>query len=202
VVFDLGNVLIRWDPRILYRKLIADEDEVERFLAEVCTPEWNAAQDRGRPWDEGIAEAVAAHPHHEPLIRAFYERWDEMCPGPVEGTADIVAELRAAAVPLFALSNWSAETFHRVRQQYAVLDWFDGMVISGEEYLVKPEPEIYDVLLRRFGLVAGRTVFIDDAAHNIDAAVACGMVGVPFTDAARLRRDLAALGLPVAPAAD
>jgi 2-haloacid dehalogenase len=198
VVFDLGNVLVQWDPRFLYRQLLASDDEVERFLAEVCTPEWNEAQDRGRPFAEGIAEAIGRHPHHEPLIRAFYDRWDEMCPGLVDGTVDVLAELRAARIPLYALSNWSLETFARVRHRFVFLDWFDGLVISAAERIVKPDPAIFEVLLARYGLAAGRTVFVDDAPRNVSAAAGLGFVALPFTGAARLRADLAALGLPVA----
>jgi 2-haloacid dehalogenase len=198
VVFDLGNVLVQWDPRHLYRRLLSTDDEVEAFLAEVCTPEWNEAQDRGRPFAEGIAEAVARHPHHEPLIRAFWDRWDEMVPGPVEGTADVLDELHAAGIPLYALSNWSLETFERVRHRYAFLTRFDGLVISAAERLVKPDPAIFELLLARYGLNAERTAFVDDAPRNVEAAAALGFVALPFTSAARLRVDLAALGLPVA----
>jgi 2-haloacid dehalogenase len=201
VTFDLGNVLVQWDPRFLYRQLLDTEDEVEAFLAEVCTPEWNDAQDRGRPWSEGIAEAIAHHPEHEALIRAFYDRWDEMCPGLVAGTVDVVAELAGAGIPLYALSNWSLETFERVRHRFDFLAHFDGLVISAAERLVKPDPAIFELLLDRYGLVAERTVFIDDAPRNVATAAALGFVSVPFTDAARLRRDLAALGLPVRAAA-
>jgi 2-haloacid dehalogenase len=201
VVFDLGNVLVRWDPRFLYRQLLDTDDAVEAFLAEVCTPEWNEAQDRGRPWADGIAEAVARHPEHEALIRAFYDRWDEMCPGLVEGTPEVLAELADARVPLYALSNWSLETFERVRHRFDFLERFDGLVISAAERLVKPEPAIFELLLERYGLVAERTVFIDDAPRNIEAAAALGFLTVPFTDAIRLRRDLEALGLPVRAAA-
>jgi 2-haloacid dehalogenase len=197
VVFDLGNVLVQWDPRFLYRQLLSSEAAVEEFLAEVCTPEWNEAQDRGRPFAEGITEAIERHPVHEPLIRAFFDRWDEMCPGLVAGTVEVLAELHAAAVPLYALSNWSLETFARVRHRFDFLDWFEGMVISAAEGIVKPEPAIYELLLDRFGLTAERTVFIDDAARNIDAARGCGLVPVLFTDADTLRQDLRRLGLPV-----
>ena len=201
VVFDLGNVLVQWDPRFLYRQLLDTDDEVEAFLAEVCTPEWNEAQDRGRPWAEGIAEAVDRHPEHEALIRAFHDRWDEMCPGLVEGTPELVAELADAGIPLYALSNWSLETFERVRHRFHFLDRFDGLVISAAERLVKPDPAIFELLLERYALSAERTVFIDDSPRNVEAAASLGFVSLPFTGAPRLRRDLAALGLPVRTAA-
>jgi 2-haloacid dehalogenase len=198
VVFDLGNVLVQWDPRHLYRKLLASDDEVEAFLADVCTPEWNEAMDRGRPFAEGIAEAIERHPGRAELIRAFWERWDEMVPGLVEGTVDVLDELHAVGIPLYALSNWSLETFERVRHRYHFLDRFDGLVISAAERLAKPDPAIFELLLSRYGLAPERTVFIDDAPRNVTAAAALGFVALPFVDAARLRVDLAALGLPVA----
>jgi 2-haloacid dehalogenase len=198
VVFDLGNVLVQWDPRHLYRKLLASDEEIEAFLAEVCTPQWNAAMDRGRPFAEGIAEAIERHPGRAELIRAFWERWDEMSPGLVEGTVAVLDELHAAGIPLYALSNWSLETFERVRHRYDFLDRFDGLVISAAERLVKPEPAIFELLLARYSLTAARTVFVDDATPNVETAAALGFVALPFTTAARLRVDLAALGLPVA----
>jgi 2-haloacid dehalogenase len=197
VVFDLGNVLVQWDPRHLYRKLLATDDEIEAFLADVCTYEWNEAQDRGRPFAEGIAEAIERHPHHAPLIRAFWERWDEMSPGLVEGAVAVLDALHAARIPLYALSNFSLETFERVRHRFGFLDRFDGLVISAAEGLVKPEPAIFELLLARYDLTAERTVFVDDSPPNVEAAAALGFVALPFTGAARLRVDLAALGLPV-----
>ncbi len=178
VVFDLGNVLVQWDPRHLYRKLLATDDEVEAFLADVCTPEWNEAQDRGRPFAEGIEEAIGRHPQHEPLIRAFWERWDEMCPGLVDGTVAVLDELHAAGIPLYALSNWSLETFERVRHGFDFLDRFDGLVISAAERLVKPEPAIFELLLSRYGLAAGRTAFVDDAAPQRRRGRRPGLRGV------------------------
>ena len=117
VVFDLGGVLIDWDPRYLYRKLLADEAAVEEFLATVCTPEWNAEQDRGRPFAEGVAELVERHPEHAAAIAAYRERWPEMVAGDVPGTVEVLADLRAAGVPLYALTNWSAETFAITRSR-------------------------------------------------------------------------------------
>jgi 2-haloacid dehalogenase len=198
VVFDLGGVLIDWDPRRLFRKLLADEAAVEEFLATVCTPEWNAEQDRGRPFAEGVAELVERHPAHAAAIAAYHERWPEMLGGEVPGTVALLAELRAAGVPLYALSNWSAETFALTRERFPFLEWFDGLVISGEERIAKPDREIFELLLDRFGLDAARTLFVDDSAANVAAAREVGMDAVPFHDAAGLRRELAARGLEVA----
>jgi 2-haloacid dehalogenase len=195
VVFDLGGVLIDWDPRLLYRKLLADEAAVEEFLATVCTPEWNAEQDRGRPFAEAVAELVERHPAHAAAITAYHERWTEMLGGEIPGTVAVLAELRAAGVPLYALSNWSAETFRLTRGRFPFLEWFDGLVVSGEEGVTKPDRRVFELLIERFGLVPAATLFVDDSAINVTAARDLGLDAVRFRDAAGLRRDLTARGL-------
>jgi 2-haloacid dehalogenase len=199
-VFDLGGVLIDWDPRYLYRKLLADEGEVEEFLATVCTPEWNAEQDRGRPFAEGVAELVERHPAHAAAIAAFHERWPEMLGGDIPGAVELLAELRATGLPLYALTNWSAETFVVARERFAFLDWFDGLLVSGEERIIKPDPAIFELLLDRFGLDPGSTFYVDDSPANVAAAAALGLDAVRFTGPERLRRDLAARRLLARPA--
>jgi 2-haloacid dehalogenase len=195
VVFDLGGVLIDWDPRHLYRTLFADEAAMEDFLATVATSEWNRAQDAGRPWAEAVEELAARHPDRRELIEAYWRRWPEMLGGPIEPTVEILDELRRADVRLYALSNWSAETFPVARPRFTFLEWFDGIVISGEARLIKPDPRIFELLLRRFDLDAATTVFIDDHAANVDAAAAIGMRALRFVDAPTLHRDLLGLGL-------
>jgi 2-haloacid dehalogenase len=195
VVFDLGGVLIDWDPRYLYRKLLDDEAAVEAFLATVCTPEWNAEQDRGRPFAEGVAELVERHPVHTAAITAYHERWPEMLGGAVGGTVEVLAELRAAGVPVYALTNWSAETFGIARERFEFLEWFDGVLVSGEERMIKPDPAIFRLLLDRFGLDPGATFYIDDSPANVAAADLLGFDAVRFTSPAQLRRDLEARGL-------
>jgi len=195
VVFDLGGVLIDWDPRRLYRKLLADEAAVEEFLATITTAEWNAEQDRGRPFAEAVAELVERHPAHAAAITAYHERWTEMLGGEIPDTVAVLADLRDAGVPLYALSNWSAETFRLTRDRFPFLEWFDGLVVSGKEGVIKPDRRIFELLLDRFGLVAGSTLFVDDSRANVDAARAAGMDAVQFRGAGRLRRDLAARGL-------
>jgi 2-haloacid dehalogenase len=189
VVFDLGGVLIDWDPRYLYRKLLADEAAVEEFLATVCTPEWNAELDRGRPFAEGVAELVERHPEHAAAIAAYHERWPEMLAGDLPGTVEVLAELRAAGVPLYALTNWSAETFAITRGRFEWLDWFDGLLVSGEERMTKPDPAFFRLLLDRFGLDPGATVFVDDSEANVAAARELGIDAVRFTGPDRLRRE-------------
>ena len=195
VVFDLGGVLIDWDPRYLYRKLLDDEATVEEFLATVCTPEWNAEQDRGRPFAEGVAELVERHPVHAAAITAYHERWPEMLGGAVGGTVEVLAELRTAGVPVYALTNWSAETFGIARERFEFLEWFDGVLVSGEERMIKPDPAIFRLLLDRFGLDPGATFYIDDSPANVAAADRIGFDAVRFTSPAQLRRDLEARGL-------
>ena len=198
VVFDLGGVLIDWDPRYLYRSLFdGDEAAMDRFLATVCTPEWNRGQDAGRPWSEAIASLVAEHPEHADLIRAFWDRWPETLGDAIGPTVEVLADLRAAGVPLFALSNWSAETFPIARPRYSFLDWFDGIVISGEVGAAKPDSRIYEALIERHGLDPASLAFVDEVPANVAAAAQLGMRGLVFTSAARLRRDLEALGLPI-----
>jgi 2-haloacid dehalogenase len=195
VVFDLGGVLIDWDPRYLYRKLLRDETAVEEFLATVATPEWNAEQDRGRPFADAVAELAARHPAKAAAIAAYHDRWPEMLGGDIPGTVALLAELRAAGVPVYALSNWSAETFPLARERFPFLAWFDGLMISGEERVAKPDRRIFELLLDRFGLTPAATVFVDDADANVRAARAVGLDAVLFRDAAQLRRELAARGL-------
>jgi 2-haloacid dehalogenase len=192
VVFDLGGVLIEWDPRHLYRKLLADEAAVEEFLATVCTPEWNAELDRGRPFAEGVAELVERHPEHAAAIAAYHERWPEMVAGDIPGTVEVLAELRAAGVPLYALTNWSAETFAITRGRFEFLEWFDGLLVSGEERVTKPDPAIFQLLLDRFGLDPTATVFVDDSAANVAAARRLGFDAIRFTGHEELRRELVA----------
>jgi 2-haloacid dehalogenase len=195
VVFDLGGVLIDWDPRYLYRTLFDDEAEMESFLATVTTPEWNLAQDAGRSWAEAVEELAARHPEHRERIEAYWHRWPETLGEAIEPTVAVLAELRERAVRLLALSNWSAETFPLARPRYPFLEWFDGIVISGQERLVKPDPRLFGVLVERHGIEPSTTVFVDDQPRNVEAAAALGFRALRFVDAASLREDLQRLGL-------
>jgi 2-haloacid dehalogenase len=196
VVFDLGGVLIDWNPRYVYRQLFENDDEaMERFLADVCSPEWTARIDAGRPFADAVAELSAVHPDDDTLIRAFHERWPEMVAGPIEPTVMVLDELRMSNVRLFALSNWSAETFPLVSGRFPFLKAFEGVLLSGDAGFAKPAPEIFEVFLERFGLDAARSVYIDDSQRNLDSAVALGFDGVRFTDAGDLRIRLENRGL-------
>jgi 2-haloacid dehalogenase len=195
VVFDVGNVLIRWDPRHLYRKLFADEATMESFLAEVCTDAWNIEQDRGRSWAEAVAERCALFPDHAPLIRAYSERWHEMVPGEIEGTGALHAALATRGVPLYAITNFSTEKFAEAQARFPLLRGFRDVVVSGQERMLKPDPAIYRVLLDRNGLEAGRCLFVDDSLKNVRGAEAVGMRAHHFREAGALAADLRGLGL-------
>ena len=199
VVFDLGNVLIRWNPRNLYHKLFDNEQDMETFLSEVCNTDWNEQQDAGRPWQEAIDEAIARHPNQEALIRAYRERWEEMLDGALEETVLILEELHDNGVRLLALTNWSAETFPIALERFAFLQKFEDILVSGQEGIIKPAPEIFQLLKARYQFAGHHAVFIDDHAPNIEGARREGFNALQFTTAQQLRTELIALGLPVAP---
>jgi 2-haloacid dehalogenase len=199
-VFDLGNVLIDWNPRHLYRKLFGGDDAaMEHFLATVCTQDWNERQDAGRSFAEAVEELCAVHGDQRALIEAWPQRFDEMMAGAIPGTVDILAALRARGVPLYALSNWSAETYPIAERRFDFLGWFRGVLLSGREGLKKPDPRIFALLLARFGLAPDDAVFVDDNPHNVAAAEALGIRAIHFTGPetgpSTVRRELAAFGL-------
>lgn len=195
VVFDLGGVLVDWDPRYLYRRLLPDDEAVERFLDEVDFAGWNHRQDAGGSWAEAVEAHSAEHPHHRELLAAYPARFRETLGGEVPGTAQVLRELHAGGIRLLALTNWSAETFPHARELFGFLDLFEDVVVSGEEGLAKPDPAVFRLLLDRHGLDPRETVFVDDSAANVAAAAATGMVALRFRDATTLRADLRRLGL-------
>jgi 2-haloacid dehalogenase len=195
-VFDLGGVLIDWNPRYLYRKLFDGKTEaMEEFLATVCTQSWNELQDAGRPFADAGASLKLVHPHKGQLIDAWFRRYDEMLAGPISGTVDILTNLNSRGVPLYALSNWSAETFPAALERFEFLKWFRGVMLSGEVKLLKPDPRIFELFLATFAIDPALTVYIDDRRPNVEAAMGFGMHGILFTDAAALRNELIGLGL-------
>jgi 2-haloacid dehalogenase len=195
VVFDLGGVLLDWNPRHLYRKLFSDEAEMERFLAEVCTLDWHDAHDRGLPLYDGCRQLSRAHPEYEAEIMAWAQRSEEMIAGPIPDTVQLLAELRARGVPCYALTNMELETYPLRRDRFEFLRWFEGTVVSSQEQIAKPDPEIFTRLLVRFGLRPETTVMIDDSPRNLAAARALGVRTVQFHSAAQLRAWLAGAGL-------
>jgi 2-haloacid dehalogenase len=198
VVFDLGAVLIDWDARYLYRSLLPDEDAVAAFLVEVGFDEWNTALDAGRDWDEAVEWLAAHHPNRRNLIEAFRDRWEETLGQAIEPVVEILEELRRGGVRTFALSNWSRRTFDIAEPRFPFLDGFEGVVISGDVGVTKPDERMYRALLDRHGLRPAATVFIDDREDNVAAARRLGITGIRFRDPGQLRRDLVALGLPLA----
>lgn len=196
IVFDLGGVLLDWNPRYLYRSLFkGDEAAMEHFLSEICTPEWNSRQDAGRPFAEAVAELSALHPQHRELIEVYHTRWGEMLADPIEGTVAVLENLHSQGHYLCALSNWSAETFPIARTRHAFLKRFQTIVLSGEEKLIKPDPAIFHVLLRRIGRRAEECLFIDDAPANVQAARRLGFETMAFTSPEDLRLELIERGL-------
>ena len=195
-IFDLGGVLLDWNPRYLYRKLFnGDEAAVEHFLATVCTTEWNERQDAGRSFADAKRELLPRHVDQLDLIEAFGKRFGEMIPGAIAGTVDVLAELKERGVPIYAITNWSAETFPPQRQRFAFLSWFDGIVVSGNEGVMKPDPRIFRILFERHGVAPESAVFIDDVATNAAAASALGIHGIHFRSPDQLRRELVAVGI-------
>ena len=196
VVFDVGNVLLRWDPRFLYRRIFDEEERMEWFLANVCTSAWNVEQDRGRDWDEAVAFLVERHPDHEIPIRAFHERWHETVSGVIEENVALLQRLREAGVPTYCITNFSGAKFREAQTRYPFLASFDGAIVSGDERLLKPDPAIYRLLLTRYGLVAEDCVFIDDSLANVEGARAVGMEAIDYREPMNLGSELARLGIP------
>ncbi len=194
-MFDLGGVLLDWNPRYLYRKLFDDEAEMERFLSEVCTMEWHHAHDLGVPPEQTSPPLVAAHPEYAEQIWAWTQRTEEMLGGPIEPTVEILRALKAAGVPCYALTNMETWTYPDRRERYPFLRCFDGSVVSGFEGVAKPDPRAFELLLERFGLDPARTVFIDDSRANVEAARGVGLQAVRFESPEQLRAVLQDAGL-------
>ena len=196
IIFDYGNVLIDWNPRNVYRRYFPDDREgMERFLQEINFMEWNALQDRGRPFEEGVAILSEQFPQYADLIRAYHENWLESIGEAFTGTVEILKRLKWAGYPLYGFSNWSAETFPLIRAQHDFFDLFDDMVISGAVGFVKPEPEIYQIMLEKVGRPAQECLFIDDSLPNIQQANTIGFATIHFQSPAQLEEDLKQLGL-------
>lgn len=192
IIFDLGAVLIDWHPKHLYKKLFTDEAEMESFLANICTSAWNEEQDAGRPVKEGTEALIAQYPEYEANVRAFYDRWDEMLNGTVPDMFELFNELKQSGkYKLYALSNWSAETWPIALSKYGFLNDFDGLVISGLEGIRKPAPQFYRLLLERYNVNPAEALFIDDNYRNVLAAREMGIAAIHFTSAEELKKELA-----------
>jgi len=196
IIFDLGAVLIDWNPRYMYRTIFSDETEMEKFLADVTTSDWNEEQDAGRSLHEGTEELVKKFPQHEELIRAFYGRWDEMLGDAFHDVVALFRQLKEKGhYKIYALTNWSAETFPVALERFEFLHWFDGIVVSGTEKMRKPTPEFYHILLDRYLVKPEEALFIDDNYRNILAAEKLGIQCVHFTSAEELEKELKGLNV-------
>ena len=197
IVFDVGQVLIHWNPELVYRQLIPDADRRRWFFDNVCTHAWNREQDRGRSWAEGEAELIAQYPQEEPLIRAYRARWAEMIPHAYDDVVDILRGLTDSGIDVTMLTNFNDDTFTEARALYPFLDSSRGVTVSAEVRLLKPDRAIYDYHAATFELDPAATLFIDDAQANVDGAIAAGWNAVAFQGAEKLKTDLAALGVAI-----
>lgn len=191
IIFDLGNVLIDWNPYHLYRKIFDSDTEIQHFLETVCTMHWNEEQDAGRSLQAGTEVLVSQFPEHEEKIRAYYSRWDEMLGGSVEGTVEVFEKLKESGnYKLYALTNWATETFPVAFAKYHFLEWFDAIVVSGHEGMRKPDPRFYQLLLNRYQVKPDEALFIDDNYRNILAARAIGIPSIHFISAEDLKQQM------------
>jgi 2-haloacid dehalogenase len=190
IIFDLGGVLIDWNPKYLYSQIFKNEEEMKSFFENICTSDWNEEQDAGRSLKKGTEFLVNKYPDHEENIRAFYGRWEEMLKGPIQETVDLFKEIKNRGFRTYALTNWSEETFAIALNRFDFLKWFDGIVVSGTEKTTKPFPEIYKILFDRYNVVPNKAVFIDDNLRNIKAAEKLGLKVIHFEDSQRLKKEL------------
>lgn len=191
VIFDLGGVLIDWNPDYVFKTIFEKEEEKKWFFDNICTSDWNEEQDAGRSLKDATEELITKFPDHEPNIRAFYDRWEEMLGGPIEGTVEVLKDLRSREeLKLYALTNWSAETFPVALERYDFLHWFDGRLVSGEEKTRKPFMDIYEKLINRFNINPTEAVYIDDNMRNLHPARELGMHIIHFKSPEQLKEEL------------
>jgi len=196
IIFDLGGVLIDWNPEYVYRRIFEKEEDMYFFFENICTPEWNLQQDAGRPLKEATNLLISQHPEYEREIEAYYGRWEEMLGEAVAESVTILEQLKQSnSHRLLALTNWSQETFPIARKRFGFLEWFEGIVVSGQEKTMKPKPEIYEILLRRYAVLAEKAVFIDDNLINVKGAQAVGLQGIHFESPQQLREALNQMGV-------
>jgi len=196
IIFDLGNVLINWDPKLLYNKIFDSEEKTNHFLENICTLTWNEEQDAGRSLAAGTAALIKEYPEHKKEIEAYYDRWVEMLNGPIEGTVGIFRKLKESGkYKFYALTNWSAELFPVALREFDFLTWFDGIVVSGDEGIRKPHPDFYRIVFDRYQVKPEDALFIDDNLRNVEAARKMGIRSIRFTSAEELEKELQDLGV-------
>jgi 2-haloacid dehalogenase len=194
IIFDLGAVLIDWNPRYVYRKMFVTEDAMEYFLSEICTSHWNEQQDAGRPFAEATQILTAQYPHYTREIAAYYGKWVEMLAGPIMPSVEMFTKLKESKkYKIVALTNWSAESFPIALEMYDFLHWFDGILVSGDENLKKPDPAIFELLLDRYDIDRSKAVFIDDNLKNFEAATQLGIKSIHFLNPNQCRKDLSTI---------
>lgn len=191
IIFDLGGVLIDWNPEHLYRNIFKDDEQkMKYFLSEVCSSEWNARQDKGYSFSKATEERIKKFPEFESYIRAYFSRWEETVKGEIPGTVKILSDLRDAGYYLCALTNWSAETYPLVTDRFEFLNWFDEVIVSGREKIAKPDPAIYKLLLERINREAQQCLFIDDSEKNVTAAKQLGFQAIHYSSPINLHYEL------------
>ena len=196
IIFDLGGVLIDWNPNYVFDKMFTDEEKKKHFFENICTPDWNEKQDAGRTIKEATDELLVKHPEWKEYIEAYYGKWEEMLGGPIQASVEIFKQLKdSGKYKIYALTNWSAETFPIALKLYDFLHWFDGRIVSGEEKMRKPFPEFYRLILQRFNLIPSETIFIDDSLRNIKGAQEAGIHTIAFNSPQQLKEDLVKIGL-------
>lgn len=197
IIFDIGNVLIPWEPKWLFRDYFDSDEAIEHFLIESRFHEWNLAQDAGRSFAEGVATHSQAFPEYADLFQAYAERWEQTLGPAIETSVDLIHHFKQAGFRVLALTNMSQETFPRIREIYPFLNEFEGVLVSGQEKLIKPQPEIYALFCQRFKVEPARALFIDDSAKNVEAARAFGLHAIHYTNGGEIRTALRQIGLPV-----
>lgn len=191
IIFDLGGVLIDWNPDYVFKEVFKDDEKLAWFYREICTTDWNENQDAGYPLAKATEERVALFPQYEDLIRMYYGRWEEMLGDAIQGTVKLLKQcVDSPALKVVALTNWSAETFPVALKKFDFLHWFEGIVVSGEEMTRKPFPDIYQITLKRFDLKPEESLFIDDNKRNIEAAKALGIQSIHFSSPQQLEKEL------------
>jgi 2-haloacid dehalogenase len=196
IIFDLGGVLIDWNPSYVFDKMFDDEEQKKHFFENICTADWNEMQDAGRPLQEATEHLVQLHPEWKEYIEAYYGRWEEMLGGPIHDTVEIFRQLKQdGRYKLYALTNWSAELFPIALERYEFLHWFDGRIVSGEEKMRKPFREFYHLILDRFELNTGKTLFIDDNSRNVKAAEEIGIPSIRYQSSQQLKAELIKMGI-------
>ena len=195
ILLDFGGVLLQWDPHKLYSRFFNQPEQIDQFLAEISFSSWNAEQDRGRPFTEGISELSGKFPQYAHLIHAYYDYWEDSIVGPISGTVEILHELKQAGYSLYGLSNWSAETYPRVKHRYDFFNLFDKIILSGDVKLIKPDPAIFNLTLQKIGCSASECLLIDDSEANIVTAKKMGFATVHFRSPEQLRIELHEMNL-------